>query len=167
MTGAGVLHGAGHGRVAQPGADGINDHPLVGEPPSPWVCHQECAHKLCAYAKQQPVVGHRTDKGAAHSSVQSIPRCDEALDDENYQMGLDVLPNSGARHPSPAHPGMAIGGTEWPLTGMRHLLNQHLLRCLGRKSLVFCANHSWTGCLLDIIPRYALHRCKTFREMAM
>ncbi len=57
MTGARVLWDAGHGGVAKQEVvvDGIDDPPFVGEPASPWACHQEHAHKLSADASNRLV----------------------------------------------------------------------------------------------------------------
>ncbi len=110
-AGANILRGTGHGRVAQSAAEGIC-HPLpIREPASPWALHQERTHKLSAYAKQQPIGHHYVGKGTLHVSAQSFPHYDETSDD-NYQLGLGVLPCGGEREPGLAHPGMARGGTE-------------------------------------------------------
>ncbi len=41
-----TLPDAGHGQVAQPVAEGLNNPPVRGGPASPWTRHQKCAHKL-------------------------------------------------------------------------------------------------------------------------
>ncbi len=66
MTGAGVLRGAGHGRVAQLGTESIHGHLPVGEPASHWTHQQERVHQLFAHAKQQPVGSHHVVEGVLH-----------------------------------------------------------------------------------------------------
>ncbi len=109
MTGACILHGAGHGCVAQPGAEGIHDPLTVGEPAIPWPRHQEHTHKLSAYAKQQPVGDHCVGKGAPCAGAQSVPHYNETSDDVSYHLGFGALLCCGMRQPSHAHPIMAKG----------------------------------------------------------
>ncbi len=72
-AGVSVPCGAGHGRVAQPGAEGISNPFPRGESASPWARHQEPTHKLSAYTKQQPVGSHYVGEGAPRISARSVP----------------------------------------------------------------------------------------------
>ncbi len=47
---ASTLRDPGHEHVAQLGADGIDEPPLVGGSASPWACHKERAHQLTVVA---------------------------------------------------------------------------------------------------------------------
>ncbi len=112
VAGASVPLGAGHGRVAQPGAEGICDPLITGEPASSWACHQEHAHKLSAYAKQPSVGGQYVGEYTLCVSAWSVPHYDETSDDDNYQQGLSASHCSGAHESGLAHLGIAWGCPE-------------------------------------------------------
>ncbi len=122
----------------------LNQGQKVSMHTSHWEKH---VHKLSAYAKQQPVGDYCMNKGIFGASAQSVPYYDETLDDDNYQLSLSGLPDSGTHDSSPPHPSVARGGTwrlshcDWYEVPVGHL---HLLPCPGRRCLAFRDSLSWT-----------------------
>ncbi len=99
--------------VTQPGSAGMNNSPLVGDPASTWAHHQEWAHRLSIYARQQSGGDCYPDEGTVRSSAQPVPQYNETSDDDDYHLGFGALPHREARYPNPAHQGMERGGNEW------------------------------------------------------
>ncbi len=92
------LHSTGHGHVIQPGANDIDDPPLVGEPASPGHATRSLPTSglpMLGSSLTVVVILVRTP----HTLVQSVPWYDETSDDDNYQLGFGALLNRNARHP--------------------------------------------------------------------
>ncbi len=114
VVSASAQHNAEHGQMVHPGAGGNSNCLRVGEAVSPWIRHQERAHRLSAHREQPSAGGHYIGKFIPRISARSVPRYDETSDDDNYQPGFHAQSYAGTHEPGLGHPDVIRVYPEWP-----------------------------------------------------